>query len=40
MRSMEPAAAREVLARMAEGQAISKVQVSVDGDGGFRYEIA
>ena len=40
MRSMELEAAREFLARMAVGETITKVQVSVDGDGGFQYEIA
>jgi type VI secretion system protein VasG len=39
-RTLLPELSREFLARMAEGQAITKVHVSVDGDGGFRYEIA
>ena len=39
-RTLLPEISREFLARMAEGQAISKVQVSVDSGGGFRYEIA
>jgi type VI secretion system protein VasG len=39
-RTLLPEISREFLARMAEGQAIAKVHISVDGDGGFRYEIA
>jgi type VI secretion system protein VasG len=39
-RSLLPEISREFLARMAEGQAIAKVYVSVAGDGGFRYEIS
>jgi type VI secretion system protein VasG len=39
-RTLLPEISREFLARMAEGQAITKVHVSVDADGGFRYEIA
>ena len=38
-RTLLPEISREFLARMAEGQAITKVHVSVDSDGGFRYEI-
>jgi type VI secretion system protein VasG len=39
-RTLLPEISREFLARMAEGQAIAKVHVSVDSDGGFRYEIS
>ena len=39
-RTLLPEISREFLARMAEGQAITKVHISVDGDGAFRYEIA
>ncbi len=39
-RTLLPEISHEFLARMAEGQAIAKVHVSVDGQGGFRYEIA
>jgi type VI secretion system protein VasG len=39
-RTLLPEISREFLARMAEGQAITKVHVSVGADGGFRYEIA
>jgi type VI secretion system protein VasG len=39
-RTLLPEISREFLARMAEGQRISKVHVSVDGDGAFWYEIA
>jgi type VI secretion system protein VasG len=39
-RTLLPEISREFLARMAEGQAIAKVHVSVDGEGGFRYEIS
>jgi type VI secretion system protein VasG len=39
-RTLLPEISREFLARMAEGQAITKVHVSVDGDGGFQYEIS
>jgi hypothetical protein len=31
---------REFLARMAVGEAISKVHVRVDSEGNFRYEIS
>jgi type VI secretion system protein VasG len=34
-----PEISREVLARMAEGQAISRVSVSVNGGGGFEYKV-
>ena len=34
-----PEISREFLSRMAEGQAISRVRVSVNGDGQFTYEI-
>ena len=39
-RTLLPEISREFLARMAEGLAIAKVHISVDGGGGFRYEIA
>jgi type VI secretion system protein VasG len=39
-RTLLPEISREFLARMAAGQAISKVHVSVTRDGGFEYEIA
>jgi type VI secretion system protein VasG len=39
-RTLLPEISREFLARMAEGQPITKVHVSVNGEGGFRYEIA
>jgi type VI secretion system protein VasG len=39
-RTLLPEISREFLARMAEGQAIAKVHVSVDGDGGLQYEIS
>jgi type VI secretion system protein VasG len=39
-RTLLPEISREFLARMAEGQAITKVHVSVDEEGGFRYEIS
>jgi type VI secretion system protein VasG len=39
-RTLLPEISREFLARMAEGQAIAKVHVSVDGGGGFQYEIS
>jgi type VI secretion system protein VasG len=39
-RSLLPEISREFLARMAEGQPITKVHVSMNGEGGFRYEIA
>jgi hypothetical protein len=35
-----PEISREFLARMAEGQAITKVRAAVNNGGGFRYEIA
>jgi type VI secretion system protein VasG len=38
-RTLLPEISREFLARMAVGQSISKVHVSVDGEGGLRYEI-
>jgi type VI secretion system protein VasG len=38
-RTLLPEVSREFLARMAEGQAISRVHVSVDPAGNFRYEI-
>jgi type VI secretion system protein VasG len=39
-RTLLPEISREFLARMAGGENISKVHVSVGSDGGFRYEIA
>ena len=39
-RTLLPEISREFLARMAEGQKISKVHISVDADGAFRYEVA
>jgi type VI secretion system protein VasG len=39
-RTLLPEIAREFLARMAEGQTITKVHVTIDDVGGFRYEIA
>jgi type VI secretion system protein VasG len=39
-RTLLPEISREFLARMAEGQRISKVHSSVDADGAFRYEIS
>ena len=38
-RTLLPEVSREFLGRMAEGQAISRVHVSVDESGNFRYEI-
>ena len=38
-RTLLPEVSREFLARMAEGQRISKAHVSVDGEGKFQYEI-
>jgi type VI secretion system protein VasG len=37
--SLLPDLAREVLSRMAEGKAISRVHVGVDGAGQFAYQI-
>lgn len=37
--SLLPEISREFLARMAEGQAISRVRVAVNGDGQFAYEL-
>jgi hypothetical protein len=34
-----PEISKEVLARMAEGRSIGKVHVSVDGSGGFQYQV-
>jgi type VI secretion system protein VasG len=34
-----PEISKEVLARMAEGRSIGKVHVSVDGSGGFKYQV-
>jgi type VI secretion system protein VasG len=39
-RTLLPELSREFLARMAAGEAISKVHVSVDGAGGFTYAVA
>jgi type VI secretion system protein VasG len=39
-RTLLPEISHEFLARMSDGQAITKVHVSVNADGGFRYEIA
>jgi type VI secretion system protein VasG len=39
-RTLLPEISREFLARMAEGQPISRVKVSVDGGGGFQYQIS
>jgi type VI secretion system protein VasG len=39
-RTLLPEISREFLARMAAGEVITKVHVSVDGEGGFRYEIS
>ncbi len=39
-RTLLPEISREFLARMAEGQRISKVHISVDAYGAFQYEIA
>ena len=38
-RSLLPEISREILGRMADGQTISRVHVSVDHEGAFRYEI-
>jgi type VI secretion system protein VasG len=38
-RSLLPELSREFLGRMASGSGISRVGVSIDQDGGFRYEI-
>jgi type VI secretion system protein VasG len=38
-RTLLPEISKEFLARMAAGEPISRVKVSVDG-GGFRYEIS
>jgi type VI secretion system protein VasG len=38
-RSLLPEMSQEFLSRMAAGEAISKVHVSVDDRGAFRYEI-
>ena len=39
-RTLLPEISQEFLARMAEGQAIARVNVSVSGDGGFKYDIS
>ena len=39
-RTLLPELSREFLARMAAGEAISKVHVSVDGTGAFKYDVA
>jgi type VI secretion system protein VasG len=39
-RTLLPEISREFLARMAEGQRIAKVHITVDADGAFGYEIA
>jgi type VI secretion system protein VasG len=39
-RTLLPEISREFLARMASGDGINRVHVSVGSDGGFRYEIA
>jgi type VI secretion system protein VasG len=39
-RTLLPEMSREFLARMAAGEAISKVHVAVDSAGGFRYEVS
>ena len=38
-RTLLPEISQEILGRMAQGQALSKVQVSVDEKGGFKYAI-
>src|SRR4029453_6699909 len=38
--SLLPEISREFLTRMAEGKAMAKGHVSVDGGGGFQYEIS
>ncbi len=38
-RTLLPEISKEFLARMAEGQAIARVHVSVDGNGAFRYQV-
>jgi type VI secretion system protein VasG len=39
-RTLLPEISREFLARMAAGDSISRVHVSVDGSGGFQYAIS
>ncbi len=39
-RTLLPEISREFLARMATGEPIAKVHISVDGNGGFQYEIS
>ena len=40
MRTLLPEISREILSRMATGDAIKSVHVSVGGDGGFQYAVA
>jgi len=39
-RTLLPEVAREFLARMAEGETVAKVHVSLDAEGGLQYEMA
>jgi type VI secretion system protein VasG len=39
-RTLLPEMSREILARMAEGRTIAGISVSIDPQGGFRYEFA
>ena len=38
-RTLLPEISQEILARMAEGQALTKVHITLDGNGAFRYAI-
>jgi type VI secretion system protein VasG len=39
-RSLLPEISQEVLARMAEGRTLSKVEITVDSKGAFQYSLA
>jgi type VI secretion system protein VasG len=39
-RTLLPEVSREILARLAAGETITKVHVAVDAAGGLQYEIA
>jgi type VI secretion system protein VasG len=39
-RTLLPEISREFLARMATGETIARVHISVEGTGGFRYEVS
>ncbi|HSE57856.1 MAG TPA: type VI secretion system ATPase TssH, partial [Nitrospiraceae bacterium] len=38
-RTMLPELSKEFLARMAQGEPVTKVHISVDGSGGFQYQV-